>query len=499
VSGRKRFIIVSNRLPMTIDSTGDALAVRPSCGGLVTAMAPILRDSDGVWIGWTGTDYDPQVSELLENYHRDGYSVLPVFLNAEEKACFYHGCANEIIWPLFHDLQSRCNFDPSYWEVYREVTEKYAGAVAQAARRDDFIWVHDYHLMMLASSLRARGMRLKLAYFHHIPFPPPDIFEKLPWRGEILRGLLQYDSVGFQTARDRRNFIASLRRYLPGVHVSRLAGRFLVHAEGTCTSVGAFPISMDFRAFAAEAMEAEVIARVAEIQGHVKDGPVILGVDRLDYTKGIPERLLAFRNLLHRFPELHGRVMLVQVVVPSREDIPRYQELKRTVERLISEINGEFGTPGWVPVHYLHRCLSRRELIAFYCAADVALVTPLKDGMNLVAKEFCACRNDEAGVLVLSEFAGAAQELRLGALLVNPYDLEGVASALYRALRMSGREQRIRMRRMRRWIQRHDVYAWCNAFCGQAVPTVLRPQGDPVVPFPCSGDRKQFPIALPAR
>jgi alpha,alpha-trehalose-phosphate synthase [UDP-forming] len=500
VSKPKRFIIVSNRLPITFERNGEALHVQPSCGGLVSALAPVLHDSDGVWIGWTGTDHEDEVGDLLRDYRADGYSVEPVFLTAVEKACFYHGCSNEIIWPLFHDLQSKCKFDPTYWEVYREVTEKYADAVEKTARKDDFVWVHDYHLMMLADSLRAREMRFKLAYFHHIPFPPPDIFEKLPWRKEILRGLLQFNSIGFQTARDRRNFIACLRRHLSEVHVSRLNDRFLVRSEGMCTVVGNHAISIDFQTFATEALDAQVAARSSELQRDIKTEQIILGVDRLDYTKGIPEKLMAFRNLLERYPELHSRITLVQVVVPSREEIPKYKELKLHIEGLVSEINGEYGVPGWVPVQYLHRCLSRTELAAFYSAADIALVTPLRDGMNLVAKEYCACRVEDSGVLVLSEFAGAAQELKLGALLVNPYDTEGVASALYRAFRMSGREQRIRVHRMRRWIERHDVFHWCKSFCAQATPAHFYPQTKAaVVSFPRFSGEDATSLALLAR
>lgn len=501
MSSSPRFIIVSNRLPITIEGTGAALSVQPSCGGLITALAPILRDSNGIWIGWTGMDHSPEVAGLLDDYRADGYSVEPVFLTAAEKACFYHGCSNEIIWPLFHDLQTLCNFDPTYWEVYCKVTEKYADAVEKVARRDDFVWVHDYHLMMLAGSLRAREARLKLAYFHHIPFPPPDIFEKLPWRKQILRGLLQYNTIGFQTARDRKNFIASLRRCLADVHVRRLADRYLVRSESCCTLVGDFPISIDAEAFAAEALDVNVAARASEIKQKIRGGKIVLGVDRLDYTKGIPERLTAFRSLLERRPELRGRITLVQVVVPSREEIPNYKELKLYIERLVSEINGEHGIPGWMPVQYLHRCLSRSELAAFYRAANIALITPLKDGMNLVAKEFCACRVDDGGVLILSEFAGAARELKTGALLVNPYDIEGVASALYRAFRMSEREQRVRMRRMRHWIGRHDVFRWCKLFCAQAIPLnfPVQVQKASVVSFPCFSKDGVISLAMPVR
>ncbi|MFB3916181.1 MAG: trehalose-6-phosphate synthase [Terriglobales bacterium] len=470
MSSATRVIVVSNRLPVTVEQTDDGVRIQASCGGLVTALRPVLRENSGCWVGWTGADASPEVEELLRKHPVDSYSLVPLSLTPVERACFYHGCSNEIIWPLFHDLQSRCNFDPNYWDVYREVTEKFADAVERVAHKDDFVWVHDYHLMLLGDALQARDLRLKLAYFHHIPFPPPDIFEKLPWRNQILRGLLQFNNLGFQTARDCRNFIACLRRYLQDVHVRRLGEKLLVRAEGLSAVVGAYPISIDFHEFADQAAEPAVTAKATEIQRSISGEQIVLGVDRLDYTKGIPERLLAFRNLLQRYPELQGRITLVQVVVPSREEIAKYRELKLTIERLVSEINGEYSKPGWVPVVYLHRCLSRPELVAFYRAADIALVTPLKDGMNLIAKEFCASRVDEGGVLVLSEFAGAATELKCGALLVNPYDTEGVATALYRGFRMSGREQRVRMQRIRRYIQRHDVFRWCRSFCSQAVP-----------------------------
>jgi alpha,alpha-trehalose-phosphate synthase [UDP-forming] len=475
VSGARRMVIVSNRLPVTVEPAGNAYRIQPSCGGLVSALRPVIRD-DTCWVGWTGSEHAPEIVDLLRTDTAHPYSLVPVFLTATEKTCFYHGCSNEIIWPLFHDLQSRCNFDPAYWNVYCKVTEKFADAVERTAHRDDFVWVHDYHLMLLAEALRARELRFTLGYFHHIPFPPPDIFEKLPWRKQILRGLLHFNSIGFQTARDRLNFIGSLRRCMRDVEVKRVGERLLVRAEGLCTMVGTFPISIDFQEFATRALDPAVAAKAAEIQRQIPGEQMILGVDRLDYTKGIPERLLAFRNFFENYPDLRGRVTLVQVVVPSREDIPKYKELKLTIERLVSQINGEYGLPGWTPVVYLHRCLSRPELVAFYRAADIALVTPLKDGMNLVAKEFCACRVDDGGVLVLSEFAGAAKELKCGALLVNPYDTEGVASALYRAFRMSGREQRVRMQRMRRWIQRHDVFQWCQSYCSQAVPFRLNPK-----------------------
>jgi len=490
-----RLIVVSNRLPITFGEQSGRLSMEPSCGGLVTALQPLLRGTSGAWIGWTGTEQDSRIPSALKKLSSESNcAYVPIFLTAGEKACFYHGCSNEIIWPLFHDLQSHCNFDPDYWDVYCQVNEKFADAVEENVHRGDIVWVHDYHLMMLADALRARDFRGKLAYFHHIPFPPPDIFEKLPWRCEILRGLLQYSAVGFQTLRDRLNFIASVRRCLKNVRVRKAGERMLVQADDLCAAVGAFPISIDFEEFERQARDPAVTDESAALQKSLAGCQVILGVDRLDYTKGIPERLLAFRKLLERQPDLRGRITMIQVVVPSREDIPKYRDLKLLIERLVSQINGEFGMPGWMPIYYLHRTLSRPQLIAYYQSADVALVTSLKDGMNLVAKEFCACRTDGGGTLVLSEFCGAANELKSGALMVNPYDAEGVAAAVNRALRMSSREQRIRMEKMRRHIRRHDVFRWCRDFCSQLGAFRIEPipvpveEGPVVQSYAASGD-----------
>lgn len=470
-----RLVVVSNRLPVSVQQSEGGLRLQPSCGGLVTALRPVLKGSGGYWVGWTGTDAEPGITNLLDEHSRkNGYSLVPVFLTAAETADFYHGCCNQIIWPLFHDLQSRCNFNPTFWDAYREVNEKFSEMVESVAQRDDFIWVQDYHLILLADGLRARESRAKLGYFHHIPFPPPDIFEHLPWRNEILRALLQFNTVGFQTVRDQRNFVMSLRRCLSDVHVQNIGERLLVRAEGLCAAAGVFPISIDYEEFATQADSAETAGRAEEIQHSLAPSQIVLGVDRLDYTKGIPERLLAFGALLREYPEMRGLITMVQIVVPSRVEIPSYRELKLSIERLVSEINGEYGRPGWVPVHYYYRCISRPELMAFYRAADIALITPLKDGMNLVAKEFCASRANNDGVLVLSEFAGAATQLRCGALLVNPNDTRAVASALYRAYRMSGREQHVRMWRMRHYLQRHDVFRWCDSFCAPARPSRVK-------------------------
>jgi trehalose 6-phosphate synthase/phosphatase len=462
---RPRTVVVSNRLPVTIERNPDGFRVEPSSGGLVTALRPLLNDSMGVWIGWTGTDASPEIERVLEDYSRQSNFVFkPIFMTPEERSRFYCGFSNEILWPLFHDLQSRCNFDPTYWDTHLTVNRRFAEKAAAEARTGDLIWVHDYHLMSVGSSLRRFGINERLAYFHHIPFPSPDIFEKLPWREEILTALLDFDVVGFQTLRDRRNFVACLRHFVKAAEIKNQADHLIVEEPGRTTLVGAFPISIDFEEFASGASDDAVSTRASKIVRSVGDCRIILGVDRLDYTKGIPERLAAFRYLLKDHPGLHRKITLVQVVVPSREGIPKYAELKAQIERLVSQINGQFSEPGWVPVHYIHRFIERPELLAYYRAADIALVTPLKDGMNLVSKEYCAARVNNDGVLILSEFAGAAFQLHQGALLVNPYHTRAVAEALHHAYEMPLPEQRKRMRKLRTRVCRENIFRWRDSF-----------------------------------
>ena len=465
-------IVVSNRLPVTVRTTASDCSLEWSGGGLVSALTPVLRETGGCWVGWTGTDYHETVAESLDRWSsQQNYSLEPVFLTPAEEASYYEGFSNEIIWPLFHGLPSRCQFDSTYWAGYRAVNAKFADGVERVAGNGDFIWVHDYHLMMLAENLRARGVIERLAYFHHIPFPAPDTFETLPWRSEVLRALMRFDSLGFQTPRDRRNFVESLHRCLPGIQVSGVGERLRVRFEDHWSNIGTYPISVDYSDLSAEASGPDVTTEAEKIRQGCSGTAIILGVDRLDYTKGIPERLIAFQTLLRSDPEVRGRVTMIQLVVPSREHIPEYIELRRRIERLVGNINGEYSRPGWVPVHYFYRAVSRTELLAFYRAAQVALITPLKDGMNLVAKEFCASRIDNRGVLVLSEFAGAAAELRNGALLVNPHDTDKVAELVAGALRMTESEQRIRMELMRRQIESYDVFRWSESFNIESKPS----------------------------
>jgi trehalose 6-phosphate synthase/phosphatase len=317
--------------------------------------------------------------------------------------------------------------------------------------------------------LRETGTTTRAGFFLHIPFPAPDIFEKLPWRKTILRSLLQYHLLGFQTDRDRFNFLNCVERILPEAAGERQEMHNIITFDRHKTRVATFPISISFDEFAGYAASRDIEAAATQLRRELTNNFIVLGVDRMDYTKGIPERLKAFRILLRRYPELRHRVTLLQVVVPSREEIKEYKELRREVELLVSQINGEFTEAGWVPIHYIHRNLSRKQLLSYYRAADIALITSLKDGMNLVAKEFCAAQVDEQGVVIISEFAGAAAELQHGALVVNPNDFAGIAEAIHRACVMPMEEKRARMRLLRDVVHTYNVQGWAESFLEAAL------------------------------
>ncbi len=463
-----RLIVVSNRLPFALDSTGEDLwTVTPAVGGLVSAIEPVLRERGGTWIGWPGIAGEIPREPFAEATRDAGYKVVPVALSETERHEFYYGYSNEVIWPLFHDLQNFCNFEPGYWQAYKQVNERYADAIARCAQPDDFIWVHDYHLMYVAQALREQGLSQKLSgltFFLHIPFPPYDIFSKLPQQQRLLRALLQFDLIGLQTRRDVRNFMQCVRRVLLDVKIVPRHDLQLVRFEKREIRVGHFPIGIDFDSFENGAMSDTVEQSAQRLRDTFPGCQLILGSDRLDYSKGIPERLRAFRTALERHPELRGRVVLIQVVVPSRVEIPRYHEFKQRIDRLVGDINGRFSTSTWLPVQYHFRCLDREDLLAHYRACDIAFVTPLKDGMNLVAKEYCACRIEEDGVLILSQFAGAAEQLKPGALLVNPYDVEEMADTILQAFRMSQAERSARMKRMRHVVRKENVFWWVDSF-----------------------------------
>lgn len=467
----QELIVASNRLPVSLSRLPDGgWEAQPASGGLVHALKYVLEEHGGQWFGWAGAAGGGEIEQALEDASSGlPYDLQAVPLTEQQVQDYYFGFSNEIIWPLFHDMVSRCNFEPRYWTAYRDVNEQFARRIAAGTAEDSFIWVQDYHLMLVGHFLRAIGNPRKTAFFLHIPFPPIDIFVKLPWRFQILEGLLGFDTIGFQTARDTQNFIRCVRNMLTGVQVARREDMYRVTLRGRTISVGNFPIGIDFHAFDSRARSDAGSAATELLRDRLPDRQIILGIDRLDYTKGIPERLLAYQNALRRYPDLLGTTSMIQVVVPSREIVAGYRSMKEQVERLVSEINGEFTRPGWVPVHYLFRSLSQTELISYYRASEISLVTPLKDGMNLISKEYAAANVDENGTLILSEFAGSAAQLNQWAIMVNPHDLVGTADAIYRAFRMQRAEREMRMQQMRATVQETDVFWWTNAFLALAL------------------------------
>lgn len=447
-------VVVSNRLPVTRALRGRADEWDLSPGGLVSALTPVLQRRASTWIGWPGPG--ASAPRRLESH---GIQLRPVQLSRDQVERYYEGFSNRTIWPLYHDAVRPAEYHRPWWGDYVAVNQRFADAAASEAASGAVVWVHDYQLQLVPSMLREKRPDLRIGFFLHIPFPPQELFAQIPWRRQILEGLLGADVVGFQTVVGARNFAVLCRRYT-GVDGSR--GH--IRLPGRTCRIGAFPISIDTEQFARVASDPATMRRAQEFRerlGHPRR--VLLGVDRLDYTKGIDLRLLVFEELLRERRIDPRSCVLVQVAVPSREALPEYQALRNEIERLVGSINGEFGEVGRTPVHYLHRSFSLPELVALYRAADVMLVTPVRDGMNLVAKEYAASRVDERGALVLSELTGAAHELR-GALQVNPYDVEGLKETVVRALAMSEAEQARRIAALRRVVERHTVHAWAQSF-----------------------------------
>jgi trehalose 6-phosphate synthase/phosphatase len=453
-----RLLIVSNRLPVTVKVAGAELSVERSTGGLATGMKGPHERLGGVWIGWPGdleglsSDARAEVDRRLADLRLAGVPLSPA-----EIAGYYEGYSNAVLWPLLHYAIARLPPEVRNFEAYEAVNARFADAVAARWERGDLVWIHDYQLMLVPRMLRERIPDARIGFFLHIPFPTSEIFRLLPQRERLLEGLLGADLVGFHTAAYVRHFASSVLRLVGApTEVDR------IRWHGRAVRLGVFPMGIDAAAFSARAESPAVNALVAAQRASGGER-LLVGIDRLDYTKGIQRRLLAFEALLRAHPELRTKVRLVQVAVPSRENVEAYRDLREEVDATVGHIHGEFATGTWSPIHYLHRNLSQDEVVALYRAADVLLVTPLRDGMNLVAKEFVASRPDEDGVLVLSEFAGAAAELS-EALIVNPYDVEQSAEVFHRALEMPPDERRTRMAILRERVMTYDVHWWARAF-----------------------------------
>jgi trehalose 6-phosphate synthase/phosphatase len=467
----ERLVVVSNRLPQTLKRQDGKWTTERSSGGLATAMEPLLRQTGGIWIGWPGDPSKPADSErqriLREWAEQDG--AIAVEMPADLVSDFYEGYPNQAVWPLFHYLPSWLRFAPKGWNAYVEANRRFCGVVAASVRDGDWIWIHDYQLMLLPRMLRDDLPNARIGFFLHIPFPSSEVFSILPRGDEVLEGLLGADFVAFHTHRYLQHFRSSLLRVL-GIE-SEIDS---VDFGGRSIGLGALPIGIapeEFHHLISD--DGETARYHADLKTRYAGQQVMLAVDRLDYTKGLPQRLRTFRNLLTVAPELAGNVTLIQVAVPSREGIESYQDLRVEVNQLVGEINGKLGTTEWTPVVYVNRGIQRTELAALYRLADVAWVTPLRDGMNLVAKEYAACKPEGDGVLVLSEFAGAAAEMG-EALLVNPYDEERTAEVVLRALRLDPVERRDRMIALYRRVLRNNVFRWGERFLAELKAAAAR-------------------------
>jgi trehalose 6-phosphate synthase len=446
-------VVAANRLPVM--RTDDGWTSSP--GGLVRALLPMLRDSGGTWVGWTGDSDDDTAPFEVE-----GVDLHPVPISAEEIELYYEGFSNDALWPLYHDALRESTYSSEQWDAYVAVNERFATTIADSAPPDSIVWIHDYHLQLVPELLRQRRSDVTIGFFLHIPFPPYELFSRLPWRTDVVTGLLGCDLIGFQRPKDAANFLAAAQEL---VDVADHDGT-IRHAGGR-TSIGAFPISIDVGEVEGVAAGRSARQRMSQIRARLGDPEVILlGVDRLDYTKGIGLRLKAFAALLESGELDPERHVLVQVATPTREAVEHYQDERHEVERLVGEINGRFSRIGLPVVHYLYQTLPFDELIALYRAGDVMLVTPFRDGMNLVAKEYAASHIDGDGVLVLSEFAGAADELT-DAVLVNPHDDHALQQAIIAAVEMDRHERRSRMAGLRDQIRKSDVQGWADRFLSQ--------------------------------
>jgi trehalose 6-phosphate synthase len=454
--GAAEFVVVANRLPVRRDDDGSWIL---SPGGLVSAMLPVMRERTGSWVGWDGTAGGP-----TERFQFEGITLSTVGLSQRERDEYYGGACNETIWPLYHDAIETTQFHRETWAAYRKVNQRFADAACAELAEGGTVWVHDYQLQLVPRMIREQRPDVRIGFYLHTPFPPLELFSRMPWRAQVLDGLMGADVIGTQTGADARNVLSGVRRFC-GVDDLTFAGDGGVVRTGRETSVvKAFPISVDFEAIDAQASDPEVERQVAELRRELGNPEhVLLGVDRLDYTKGIDLRLKAIHELLieHRLDPRTTAV--IQVAVPSREDVQGYDTVRSRVEQLVGTINGDFGELGRPVVQYIHKSLPFEELLVLYRTADVLLVTPFQDGMNLVAKEYVAARVDGTGALVLSEFAGAAEELD-AAFLVNPYDTEGLKEKIEAAVSMDCDEQKAHMTTMRDVVERNDLAAWATAF-----------------------------------
>ncbi|MBR9998153.1 MAG: bifunctional alpha,alpha-trehalose-phosphate synthase (UDP-forming)/trehalose-phosphatase [Cyclobacteriaceae bacterium] len=463
-----KVIIVSNRLPVKIVKEKNKLSYQPSEGGLATGLGSIYKEGNNLWIGWPGVELkkESEQHEVREEIRKE--NMAPVFLTRQEVEVFYEGFSNATLWPLFHYFHQFAIYDQKLFDGYKAVNDKYCEIVVEKAQPGDIIWVHDYQLLLLPQMIRARLPGISIGFFLHIPFPSFEAFRLLPWRREILMGMLGSDLIGFHTYDDMRHFLSSVSR-IAGISASK----GVITVESRSVEVDSFPMGIDYQKYHDVASSPETIKREIDYRTSLGKHKLILSIDRLDYSKGIPQRLYALDKFFEKYPEFIGIVSQIMIVVPSRDNVGEYKRLKEEIDLLVGRINGKYGTIHWTPIHYFYRSFSLYSLSAFYRMADVALVTPMRDGMNLVCKEFIASKLDQKGVLILSEMAGASKELS-DAILINPNDIDQMVNALHEALIMPPEDQIAHIKIMQESLKRYNIHHWVKIFFDRLNDVITR-------------------------
>ena len=471
-----KILIVSNRLPNQITIDEDKISTKPSVGGLATGMKSVYKSNEGAWIGWPGfnnEDVSPEQKAKIEGLLEKD-NCIPVYLDQNDMDEYYDGFSNSTIWPLFHYFAQYTVYIKEFWDAYKEVNQKFADVVLQNLDGVDKVWVHDYHLMLLPKIIKEKRPDISIGFFLHIPFPSYEVFRILPWREELIEGVLGADLIGFHTYDYQRHFTSCVRRLL-GYDVQMNH----INLGDRISKVDVFPMGIDFEKFskAAEQSIMKTVHNKSEIRQELEKylllepgRKLILSIDRLDYSKGIPNRLYAFERFLEKYPEYKGKVTLILLAVPSRVEVDHYQEMKSEIDELVGRINGEYSKVNWTPIWYFYRSFPFESLIELYNSSDIALITPVRDGMNLVAKEYIATRTDNKGVLILSEMAGATKELG-EALIINPNNFEQIADAIYEALNMPEEEQIERNIMLKERLRRYNVERWANDFLKSLIDT----------------------------
>ncbi len=454
---KNKTIIVSNRLPVKIVEKDGVYELSPSEGGLATGLGSIYKTGDNIWIGWPGIEVpEERRQEVTEKL--TALNLIPVFLSTDEINQYYEGFSNEVLWPVFHYMTTYANYEQSYWDFYQSVNAKFADAVDEHLSEGDTVWIHDYQLLLLPHMVRARQAQVTIGFFQHIPFPSYEIFRLIPWREELIEGMFGSDLIGFHTFDDVRHFLSAASK----LSTSKYANNVINFNERQIV-VEAFPMGIDDDKFEQLASNERVTAHIRSFKESKQGSTMILSIDRLDYSKGIIPRLQAFELFLQHYPQYIEKVELYMIVVPSRDTVPQYKELHDQIDQLVGHINAKYRTLNWAPIHYFYRSFPIEFLSALYRTADVCLVTPMRDGMNLVSKEYVASKTDNSGVLILSEMAGASKELN-DALIVNPNNIGEIMRALVQALNMPKPEQQQRMSSMRGIVKKFNIHLWVKNF-----------------------------------